>query len=67
MKRRIRFIIVCLSSILFITFTSCGSIQPVSHDQGNHNGWYKNPNNPHNPDTVKTEKQTGNSKKTKIK
>jgi hypothetical protein len=29
------------------------------HDNGNHNGWYKNPNNPHNP---AHHKQKGNGK-----
>jgi hypothetical protein len=43
---------------LFILFTSsCVSIQPVSHDQGKHKGWYKNPNNPHHPDSDKVKQK----------
>jgi hypothetical protein len=43
---------------LFILFTSsCVSIQPVSHDQGKHKGWYKNLNNPHHPDSVKAKEK----------
>jgi hypothetical protein len=29
------------------SMTSCFVVLP--QDQGNHNGWYKNSNNPHNP------------------
>ncbi len=67
MKKRTYPVIICLLSALFLITSSCVSTQPVSHDQGNHNGWYKNPNNPHNPDTVKAQKEQGNSQKTKKK
>jgi hypothetical protein len=42
-------------------------MKTVSHDQGNHTGWYKNPKNPHHPDSVKAQKHPGNSQKTKKK
>jgi hypothetical protein len=42
-------------------------MKTVSHDQGNHNGWNKNPNNPHHPDTVKTQKKNPNTQKIKNK
>jgi hypothetical protein len=41
-------------AILALTFFLGGSmysclILTPRHDNGNHNGWYKNPHNPHNP------------------
>lgn len=47
--------------------TSCSSTMVVvnnKHDNGNHNGWYKNPNNPHNPAHGTVVKTNGNSKST---
>jgi len=58
-------------SLLFlITQTSCQVVSDNgSGNNGKHRGWYKNPNNPHNPNTTnpgegKTKsKSRGNSKK----
>ena len=38
--------IMC-TGILFFS-TSC-TVLIFKHDNGKHKGWYKNPNNPHNP------------------
>ena len=37
-----------LVSASLIGASSCVIIAP-KHDNGKHKGWYKNPNNPHNP------------------
>jgi len=44
------FVIVMCLSFLFYT-TSCVVLVPK--DSGKHKGWYKNKNNPHNPQTTK--------------
>ena len=62
-KKQIKFPTIFLISIMFIFTTSCLSIKQVSHDEGNHNGWYKNPNNPHNPNTTKIDKQPSKAEK----
>jgi len=67
MEKAIKIAGVCIGCMLIIYTTSCVSVKSVSRDNGNHNGWYKNPKNPHHPDTVKPQKQTGNSQKTKTK
>lgn len=64
MIKKIRISIMCLLSVLFISASSCATVQSVSHDQGKHKGWYKNPNNPHHPDSNKEkEKPKKNQKK----
>ncbi len=49
--------------ILFIMFflsqTSCVTYQ--KKDNGKHKGWYKNPNNPHHPNSTNPGKSKGNS------
>jgi len=53
---------------MLLSSISCASIKPLRHDQGKHKGWYKNPNNPHNPNTSKEKKQTPDvAKEIKIK
>lgn len=32
------------------------------HDNGRHNGWYKNPNNPHHPNTTNPGQSKGKGK-----
>jgi hypothetical protein len=44
---------LCIVAALALQATSCVSNKntkiAVKKDNGNHKGWYKNPNNPHNP------------------
>lgn len=68
---------ISLSIILTFSFFlySCKTIivqQPIKKDNGNHYGWYKNPNNPHNPanngkTTIIIKENKGNDNKIKIK
>jgi hypothetical protein len=49
------------AAILFAALfsnTSCivANRTAVRHDNGKHKGWYKNPNNPHNPASTKQAK-----------
>ena len=46
--------------------TSCTVFVAETRDQGNHRGWYKNPNNPHHPFTTNPGKFKGKSKRVKI-
>jgi hypothetical protein len=50
-----------LCILLIFGGSSCVVIAPRKHDNGKHKGWYKNPNNPHNP--ASTKKAPGNSGK----
>ena len=55
---------------LLFAMTSCAVIVPgssarygvVKKDNGKHNGWYKNQNNPHNPNST-SPKNNGKQKK----
>lgn len=38
-------------TLLILATSSCVIVQP-KHDNGKHKGWYKNPNNPHHPNTT---------------
>jgi hypothetical protein len=45
---------ILFSLTVVLILSSCTRIiviqdVPVKHDNGLHKGWYKNPNNPHNP------------------
>lgn len=50
---------------LLLTFTilfsaaSCLVLVNPKHDNGKHKGWYKNPNNPHNPAHASNPQQKG--------
>jgi hypothetical protein len=56
-----RFILPCACLLLLSTgLSACVVVE--KHDNGNHRGWYKNPQNPHNPQSTK---QTGNGKNKK--
>jgi hypothetical protein len=49
--------------LIIILLTGCDSAVILTstntkHDNGNHKGWYKNPNNPHNPAHGNTSKAT---------
>lgn len=46
---------------LIFSTTSCTVITPKNN--GNHKGWYKNSNNPHNPNSTNTGKAKGHQKK----
>lgn len=48
--------IVCL-----LSQTSCLIVHET--DNGTHKGWYKNTNNPHNPNTTNPGKAKGHNKK----
>jgi hypothetical protein len=60
-----RRIIACSFVLILLgQLSSCSSTMVVvndKHDNGNHNGWYKNPNNPHNPAHGTVVKTNGNS------
>ena len=62
MRKIIRFGAIFLSVAMLMATTSCASTKPLEHDQGKHEGWYKNPNNPHHPESTK-EKPKKNPKK----
>ena len=51
-------IIILCAAFLFST-TSC--VVLVGKDNGRHNGWFKNQNNPHNPQSAKQNKSNGKS------
>ncbi|MFC2087264.1 hypothetical protein ACFLSA_03775 [Bacteroidota bacterium] len=55
-------IIILLS--VFTLMTSCAVY--LHKDNGRHKGWYKNPNNPHNPNSTKPGKVKGKSKSNKF-
>ena len=52
-------LLLCL--VLLFGVTSC--VVLVKKDNGRHKGWFKNPNNPHNPYSTNPGKSKGNSKK----
>jgi hypothetical protein len=39
----------CFVGLSLICVSSCAVFVGPKHDNGKHKGWYKNPNNPHNP------------------
>jgi hypothetical protein len=43
------------------SMTSC--VVVAKSDNGKHKGWYKNPNNPHNPNSMNPGKANGKQKK----
>jgi hypothetical protein len=57
--RKIKLILpfILFTGILF-SLTSC----LVIHDDGHHKGWYKNSNNPHNPNTTNPGHVNGHGK-----
>lgn len=50
-------------SLIISTFLSCAVVVADRKDNGNHNGWTKNTNNPHHPNTTNPGKGHGKSKK----
>jgi hypothetical protein len=60
MKKLKMIIPILLSMILVINLTSCFLIVNEKKDNGQHKGWYKNTNNPHN--ILTTKKGHGNGK-----
>lgn len=57
--KTIAIILLCL--VLLSGATSC--VVFVKRDNGKHSGWFKNPNNPHNPMSTNPGKYKGNSQK----
>lgn len=61
---------ICLS-VIFLSSCTTMIVTTAKHDNGKHKGWYKNPNNPHNPahnkTTVKTNNGNGQNKGTTVK
>jgi hypothetical protein len=51
-------LITLLLSFIISSGTSCVAYRK---DNGKHKGWFKNPNNPHNPNTTNPGKSKGNS------
>ena len=60
MKKVKLFAVVIMSAGLLLGTSSC--FIAVSKDNGQHKGWYKNPNNPHNPNTTNPGKAKGKGK-----
>lgn len=54
-----RLIAIIIFTGLFISQTSCVVINKKK--TGNHKGWFKNPNNPHHPNSTKPDKSNKNS------
>ena len=52
--------IITLCAVFIFSIASC--VVLTEKDNGHHNGWYKNTNNPHNPQSNKENKSHGNSK-----
>lgn len=61
MKKVKIFMIFVLCTGLLLNATSC--LVLVSKDNGKHNGWYKNPNNPHHPNSTNPGQSKGKHKK----
>ncbi|MBC7485987.1 MAG: hypothetical protein H7282_04475 [Cytophagaceae bacterium] len=63
MKNRINQVCGLLLVIFILSLSSCVAIVTTDapHDNGQHKGWYKNRNNPHNPNTT----NPGHTKKKK--
>lgn len=55
------FIILILCIGLLFSMSSC--VVVAKSDNGKHKGWYKNPNNPHNPNSINPGKSNGKQKK----
>ncbi|MFI5203576.1 MAG: hypothetical protein ACHQF2_03680 [Flavobacteriales bacterium] len=56
-----------LLTVMFcLSFSSC-TMHPKHHDKhdnGKHKGWFKNPNNPHHPNSTNPGKSKGKSSET---
>jgi len=51
--------IVMLTACLGFMLNLSSCVVYVKKDNGKHKGWYKNPNNPHNPQTTNPGKAKG--------
>lgn len=51
--------VLCIG--LLLNLTSC--LVLVNKDNGKHKGWYKNPNNPHHPNSTNPGKSKGKHNK----
>ena len=60
MKIIVRLLALTVCFTYLISATSCAVIMPK--DSGLHKGWFKNPNNPHNPATTNPGKNAGKKK-----
>lgn len=54
-------LIIALSFFFVINITSCFVV--YEKDNGKHKGWYKNPNNPHHPNSTNPGKAKGKHRK----
>jgi hypothetical protein len=54
MKKFRTLVILSLCTMLLFSATSCAVF--VKKDNGQHKGWYKNSNNPHNPNSTNPRK-----------
>ena len=54
-----RIIPIILFTLSLLSQTSCVVVH--KSDNGKHKGWYKNPKNPHNPNSTNPGKSKGNS------
>ena len=57
--RAVAILFLCL--VLLFSVSSC--IVFLKKDNGNHRGWYKNQNNPHNPNSINKGESNGRPKK----
>lgn len=61
MKKMKIIMILVLCTGLLLNATSC--LVFVNKDNGKHKGWYKNPNNPHHPNSTNPGKSKGKHNK----
>lgn len=54
-------VVIIFISAFLLSLTSCVVLSPSNN--GNHKGWFKNTNNPHNPNSTNPGKAKGKSKK----
>lgn len=54
-------VIMALGLFFLVNLTSCFVV--LEKDNGKHRGWYKNPNNPHHPNTTNPGKSKGKHNK----
>lgn len=61
MKHNKIFLFLAIMVWLLFSISSCAV--SLKTDNGNHNGWYKNSNNPHHPNATNPGKENGKNKK----
>jgi hypothetical protein len=63
MKTKTLEIVVVLILCIVFLFNATSCFVLVKKENGKHQGWYKNPNNPHNPNSTNPGKSKGNQHK----